>query len=481
MYQLLIGSEERQIMSNTNQKNQKKKNQKSESLRSLLKRPALHVHFVGIGGVSMYSLAVLSEKNGYTVSGSDMFINERCRLLSLSGIPVFTGHSEDNIGSSELIVYSHAISEDNPERIAAKERGVPQVSRAEYLGELMLKYRERIGVSGTHGKSTTVAILERIFTSSGRNPTVLSGAELESGSPIRDGGETLIYEACEYRESFLSFSPSVSLALNLELDHTDCYGNIQELGVAFVKALSRASRLAIINLDDENLKKIYPEINKKTEVVTFGQGAGCEYGYFINSFNEKGYSFSLSHFGSEIGKFELNILGVHNVTNAVAAIVLALECGVPLEQVRGAVAAFSGISRRLECIGNRHGRKIYYDYAHHPTEISAGINTLKMLYKEPLTVVFKPHTFTRTLSLWEDFCNSLSLADRVLLTDIYPAREKPIEGINSRRLAEDIGLNAEYCPDPEVVGRLDSQHIKGPVVLMGAGDLDAVKYDIFNK
>ena len=465
-------------MSNTNQKKTK---QKSMSLRSLLKRRGLHIHFVGVGGVSMYSLAILSEKNGYTVSGSDMFVNERCRLLELKGIPVFACHSEENIGLAELIVYSHAIPEDNPERAAARLRGIPQFSRAEYLGELMLKYRERIGVSGTHGKSTTVAILDRIFTSSGRNPTVLSGAELESGSPIREGGETLIYEACEYRESFLSFSPSVALALNLELAHTDCYENIQQLRASFVKALSRAARLAVINLDDENLKRIYPEIKKKTDVVTFGQGAGAEYSYFINSFNEGGYRFSLSHFGSEIGRFELNVLGVHNVINAVAAIVLSLECGVPIEQVREAVAAFSGIPRRLECIGSRHGRKIYYDYAHHPTEISAGINTLKMLHKEPLTVVFKPHTFTRTLALWEDFCTSLSLADRVLLTDIYPAREKPIEGVNSKRLAEDIGRGAEYCPDPEVLSRLDSQHIKGPVVLMGAGDLDSVKYDIFNK
>ena len=465
-------------MSNTNQK---KKNQKPQSLRTLLKRPGLHIHFVGVGGVSMYSLAVLSEKNGYTVSGSDIFMNERCRLLGISGIPVFAGHSEDNIGSAELVVYSHAIAEDNPERIAAREREILAVPRSEYLGELMLKYKERIGVSGTHGKSTTVAILDRIFSSSGRNPTVLSGAELESGSPIRDGGETLIYEACEYRESFLSFSPSVALALNLELDHTDCYENIQQMSSAFVKALSRASRLAIINLDDENLKKIYPEIKEKTEVVTFGQGSGAEYSYFINSFNEVGYVFSLYRFGSEIGRFELNVLGVHNVTNAVAAIVLSLECGVPVEQVREAVSAFSGIPRRLECIGSRHGRKIYYDYAHHPTEIAAGINTLKMLYKEPLTVVFKPHTFSRTLSFWQEFCNSLSLADRVLLTDIYPAREKPIEGVNSKRLAEDIGRGAEYCPDSEVWGRLESQRIKGPVVLMGAGDLDSVKYDIFNK
>lgn len=468
-------------MSNSRAENRKKTYKKADSLRSLLKRPHLHIHFVGVGGVSMYSLAVLSKRLGYFVSGSDMHMNDRCRLLAEEGIPVFSGHTERNIGGCELLVYSHAVPEDTPERLAACERGITSVSRSEYLGELMLRYRERIGVSGTHGKSTTVALLERIFSSSGRNPTVLSGAELESGSPIREGGDTLIYEACEYRESFLSFSPSVALALNLELDHTDCYRDIKELRAAFVKALSRASRLAVINLDDENLKIIYPEIKKRTEVVTFGQDKESKYSYFINSFNEKGFSFSLFRFGSEIGSFELNIHGVHNVTNAVAAIVLSLECGVPIEQVKDAVAAFSGIPRRLQYIGSRHGRRIYYDYAHHPTEISAGISTLKMVYREPLTVVFKPHTFSRTLSLWDDFRIALSLADRLLITDIYPAREKPIEGVNSKRLAEDIGSIAEYCPDTEVVSRLDSQHIKGPVVLMGAGDLETVKYDIFNK
>lgn len=468
-------------MSNNKPKSQKKKNQNNETLRTLLKKQGLRVHFVGIGGVSMYSLAILSKKTGYLVSGSDIFVNERCRDLTLRGISVNDGHTAECIGDHDLVVCSHAIAEDNPERVIAGERGIMTVSRAEYLGELMLRYRERIGVSGTHGKSTTVALLERIFTSSGRNPTVLSGAELESGSPIREGGDTLIYEACEYRESFLSFSPSVALATNLELDHTDCYENICALRTSFTKALSRASKVAILNLDDENLRKIYPEIKKKTEVVTFGQSAGCEYGYFVNSFNENGYRFSLTRFGSEIGIFELNLLGIHNVTNAVAAIVLSLECGIPVEQVREAVASFSGIARRLEYIGSRHGRKVFYDYAHHPTEIAAGINTLKMVFKEPITVVFKPHTFTRTASLWEDFCTSLSLADRVLLTDIYPAREKPIEGITSKRLAEDIGFSAEYCPDSEVVAHLDSQHIKGPVVLMGAGDLDGVKYDIFNR
>lgn len=468
-------------MSNCSYDVQNGKNKKAGSLRYLLKRRSLHVHFVGVGGVSMYALAVLSKERGYTVSGSDACMNDRCSDLASRGVKIFPYHHGECIGECQLVVYSHAIPNDNPERLEAEKKGILTVSRAEYLGEIMLGYKNRIGVSGTHGKSTTVAMLERIFTSSGIDPTVLSGADLECGSPIKLGGTNLIYEACEYRDSFLSFSPGYALALNLEFDHADYYKDIESLRTSFVKALSRASKAVVLNLDDDNLKLIYPEIKKRTEVITFGQCNECEYSFFITSFNDIGYSFSLLRFGSEIGNFELNILGVHNVTNAVGAIVLALEYGIPIEQVKAAVAAFSGIARRLEYIGNRHGRRIYYDYAHHPTEISAGINTLKALHREPLTVVFKPHTFSRTASLWENFCTALSLADKLLLTDIYPAREKPIEGINSRRLAEDVGQCAEYCPDSEVVSRLDSQRIKGPVVLMGAGNLEKVKYDILNK
>ena len=455
--------------------------EKEKLLHAILRKKRYRVHFVGIGGVSMYALAVLAKNTGADVSGSDTNICERVRKLQEMGITVFCGHSSENPGEAELVVYSHAISDANPELREAERRGILCVSRAEYMGAMMLSYRTRIGVSGSHGKSTTTAMLEHIFTYAGRNPSVLSGSELESGEPYRDGGrDMLIYEACEYRDSFLSFSPSVAVALNLELDHTDYFENIQSLRASFVKALARATSFALVRADDENLAKIIPEIKKKTKTITFGEDTRCDYSYFINSFCNDGFVFTLTHFGIDI-KYKLNLLGVHNVSNAVAAIIVALEMGIAVDVTIEAVESFCGIARRLEYIGTRYGKPIYYDYAHHPTEISASITALKLALKEPLTVVFKPHTFSRTASLWDDFCTALALADRVIVTDIYPAREEPIDGINSKRLAEAIGSTAEYSPDSEVAFKLNEQTHRSAVVLMGAGDMEDIKYEVLNK
>lgn len=454
---------------------------REKQLHAVLRKKRYRVHFIGIGGVSMYSLALLAKGAGADVSGSDSAMCERVRMLSDAGIPVFCGHSAENIGEAELVVYSHAISEVNPELREAESRGVLCVNRAEFMGALMLSYRTKIGVSGSHGKSTTTAMLEHIFTYAGLDPTVLSGSELESGEPYREGNKsTLIYESCEYRDSFLSFSPSVAIALNLELDHTDYFENIASLRVSFTKALARAASFALVRGDDYNLAKIIPEIRRKTRVITFGEDTRYDYSYFINSFCDDGFVFTLSHYGTEI-EYKLNLLGVHNVSNAAAAVIVALELGIPADITVSALESFRGIARRLEYIGDRHGKPIYYDYAHHPTEISATITALKLALKEPLTVVFKPHTFSRTVSLWDDFCEALSLADKVIVTDIYPAREVPIEGVNARRLAEAIGSGAEYSPDSEVCYKLDEQPHRSAVVLMGAGNMDDIKYEVLNK
>ncbi len=461
--------------------NQNRREDREKELYTILKKKRFRVHFIGIGGVSMYGLALLSFGMGAYVSGSDRLPSERVAALSARGIPVFTGHSPENIGEAEIVVYSHAISADNPELVFAKESGRVTVSRAEYLGAVMLGYKNRIGISGSHGKSTTTAMLNAVFEGAERAPTTLSGALLDGGEPFLAGGnEVLIYEACEYKDSFLSFSPTVAVAINLEMDHPDYFENIAHLRDSFTKALSRATSFALISLDDENLKKIIPAVKKKTKVITFGIDPSADYSYFINSFTEYGFVFTVNYKGRR-EEFRLNVPGVHNVANAAAAIAIALEYGIPSPCVSLAIENFSGIPRRLEYIGNRGGRAIYYDYAHHPTEISAAISALKLLSKDTLTVVFKPHTYSRTECLWEDFCSSLSMADRVIVTDIFPAREEPIEGINSKRLAADIGDIAEYSSDAEVVFRLDAQHSKGAVVLMGAGDLENIKYDVLNK
>lgn len=444
----------------------------------IAKDKSKNVHFVGIGGVSMYSLARLTMLLGATVSGSDRAENSRTLDLSMLGADIYIGHRAENAYGATLLVFSHAIPNDNPEILYAESNGIPTVSRAEYLGALMLEYRDRIGVSGSHGKSTTVAILDGIFGLAKANPTTLCGADLPSGSPINPGSsDVMIYESCEYKDSFLRFSPTVSVGLNLELDHTDYFPDIDALKASFAKALDRAELFSLINGDDENLREIKDKIN--CPIITFGSRENNDYRYFITSFSDEGFEFSLSHRGEEMGVFRLNIPGAFNVHNATAAIAVALEFGIDKEIIAEAIKNYHGISGRLEYIGSRYGRPVYYDYAHHPTEISASINALKLLTEAPLTVVFKPHTFSRTKALWQDFCSSLSLADFPVITDIYPAREKPISGITSSRLAKDIGGSAIYCHDDEITKIIDRQ-TEGAIVLMGAGDFEKIKFGILN-
>ena len=437
------------------------------------------IHFIGIGGVSMYSLARLTMQRGARVSGSDREASEHTRLLSLLGAEIRIGHSSEAVEGADLVVYTHAIGEDNPELCEARSRGIPTLSRAEYMAALMIGYRRRIGVSGSHGKSTTVAMLDTIFSRTGGEPSVLSGADLPSGEPLKIGGDSLmIYEACEYKDSFLKFSPTAAIALNLELDHTDYFENIAALRDSFKRAMGRASDFSVVNVDDENLRQIVKQI--KGRVVTFGQGSSADYRYSIVGYGERGFDFTLSRFGSEIARFRLNIPGEFNVSSAVAAIVTALEYGADVDEIREGIDSFGGIARRLERVGRRYNREVYYDYAHHPTEIAASINALKMLTHDLVTVIFKPHTYSRTASLWEDMKAALSLADHLILTPIYPAREEAIEGISSERLAYEIGSRVKFSEDDEILKYLD-RYTDGTIVVMGAGDMEKIKKDVLYK
>ena len=437
------------------------------------------IHFVGIGGVSMCSLARLALYMNVRVSGSDVVESERTAELRELGAKISIGHNSRNVEGATLVVYTHAVHADNPEILEAQRRLIPLVSRAEFMGALMIRYKHRVGVSGTHGKSTTVAMLDQIFSTAGAMPTVLSGASLPAGEPMKIGSDNLlIYEACEYKDSFLRFSPSIAIALNLELDHTDYFKDISSLRGSFISALGKASKCAVVNIDDGNL--VYVAARLKNKVVTYGQSERADYRYRLTGFDECGYRFVVERYGNIIGNFNLALPGAFNVGNAVGAIVAAIEYGIDPDTVREAISSFCGISRRLELVGERFGRPVYYDYAHHPTEIRASINALKILTHDTVTVIFKPHTYTRTKSLWEEFILSLSLADRVILTDIYPAREAPIEGITSQKLAHDIGESAVYLDDNDILSFLDL-HTHGTIVIMGAGDLDEVKEQVLHR
>ena len=450
-----------------------------DGIKKILSSKSARVHFVGVGGVSMYSLARMALRFGVGVSGSDRVVSGRTKDLSLRGAKIFIGHDGSNVNGASLVVYTHAVSEDNSELIAAANLGIPVVSRAALLGALMLEYKCRIGISGTHGKSTTVSMLDGIFAVGLLQPTTLSGAELQNGEPIRVGRNNhLIYEACEYKDSFLSFSPSVAVALNMELDHTDYFPDIKAMRKSYIKALSRAEDFALINYDDENLLEILPNIKCKT--VTFGQNERADWRYLITGFLDSGTEITLYHFGKRELKVRLSLQGVHNAQNAAAAATVALMLGVPKEIVCSALESFRGVPRRLELVGTRQGRRVYYDYAHHPTEIAAGINTLRLSAKDEITVIFKPHTYSRTEALWADFSAALALADHIVLTDIYPAREKPIPGVSSKRLAQDIGDRAVFSSDYDVCSIVDNE-TAGTIIVMGAGGTEKIKDYLIGK
>ncbi len=442
----------------------------NSGLKEILKIRGAHFHFAGILGVSMSSLARLLLSRGYKISGSDARDGALAEKLRREGIGVSRGNTAELIGAADALIYSYAIPPGSEEMLYARERGIPTFSRAELLGELMLPYKHRIGISGTHGKSTTTAMIHRIFSQASFSPTTLSGAALECGEPLSVGGmEYLVYEACEYRGAFLHFSPECAVITSLELDHTDYYPDLAALSDSFLKSTKGATRV-VLNADYPAARCLIPHISGR--IVTYGSSDGVEYRYAVTERTRRGTRFAVCARRESLDFF-LPFVGEHNVANATAAIAVSLEYGIPYTEICTALAGFTGIPRRLEYLFSVDGRVVLYDYAHHPTEIKAAIGTVKELYGE-CTVVFRPHTYTRTRDLWNDMREALSLADYCVLADIFAAREEPIDGVTSQGLAEDIGSGAVYVSMEQISDRV-LKNTRGAILLMGAGALDNVK------
>ena len=317
-----------------------------EKIKEILNDKNAKIHLVGVGGVGMYSLCVLSRKAGYEVSGSDRDISPLCNRLIDSGYDIKIGHSEENVKGAGLVVYSLAVDENNPEMRFAKENGIPRASRAEYLAFVMENYQQRISVSGSHGKSTTTAMLGEIFEKAGLAPTVVSGAALpDTPSPIRIGKkDLLIFEGCEYKDSFLYFSPTATVFTNLELDHVDYFDGLESIKSSFLKAMNIPS-LSVVNIDDENLCELIP--NAKSRVVTFGETREADYKVYAEEWKRGYYRLKIRHEGAYILDACLSVPGRFNAINAAAAATLAFESGVRTDDILAALEGFSGIERRM--------------------------------------------------------------------------------------------------------------------------------------
>ena len=442
------------------------------------------IFFIGIGGINMSSLAHISHVRGYKVGGSDRTCTALTERLAGEGIEIKLGHSADNMIGYDAVVYTVAISEDNPELVYAKEHDLPCISRADFLGYIMTGYSHRIGVSGMHGKSTCTSMLAHVFMDSDADPTVMSGAELsEMGGAYRIGrSENFIFEACEYMDSFLSFYPSIAIVLNIEMDHVDYFHSMEQINASFAAFMDRTllsddDRRAVLNFDDDNVRMLAE--NFAGEVVSFGVNSTSAAYRACNIRYPRGRAeFDVLYEGVFAAHIKLSVPGEHNVYNALAAFAAAHSLGLDVDGIVKGLGSFVGAKRRMELKGKLRGADVYDDYGHHPTEVSSTLAGVAKMGYERVWCVYQPHTYSRTAELIEDFARAFDHADRVVLADIYAARETNTYGVTSARLASLIGEKAEYIDSFEKI----SAHLRANVeegdvvIIMGAGDI----YKVFS-
>ncbi len=439
-----------------------------------------HAHFVGIGGAGMSGIAEVLAQYELTVSGCDLAASDATERLASLGVPVALGHDPGHLDGVDLVVVSSAIAAANPEVAAARERGITVVRRAEMLAELMrLKYG--VAVAGTHGKTTTTSLVGALLTEAGLDPTVIVGGRLRvSGTGARLGrSDYMVVEADEFDRSFLSLMPIVAVVTSVDVDHLDTYRNLDEIGDAFVTFAGRVPFFGQVLLcaDDANAASLLPRLADR-RVVTYGLEPGCELSAAELETRPEGSRFLLRHRDEgDLGRIEIPLPGLHNVRNTLAAIGVARALGVEIPVQARALAAFAGVHRRFERLGSHRGAEVVDDYAHHPTEVAATLAAARQVYpRKTLNAVFQPHLFSRTRDLAADFGRALIAADRVIVTGIYPSRERPVAGVTGELVvaaARAAGHGrVEWCPDWRDVPALLAAIGESDVVLtLGAGDI----------
>ncbi len=440
----------------------------------------IHVHFIGIGGISMSGLAQVLLSKGFTVSGSDNLKSALTEELEKAGAKVFIGQRASNISEDiDLVVYTAAIHEDNPEFARCVELSLPMLSRAQFLGQLMRNYKNAIAVSGTHGKTTTSSMASEILMAADLDPTLSIGGILKSiNGNIRVGGsDVFLTEACEYTNSFLNFFPKIGIILNVEEDHMDFFKDIHEIRESFHKfaKLIPADGILLINHEIEGREIITADLNCPAK--TFGFTPECDYYASDLEIDDHGnYHFNFHTPAGNVQEIMLEVVGKHNVCNALAALAMADFLQIPLETAARGLQAFTGTDRRFEFKGSIGGVNIIDDYAHHPTEIAATLEAAKNYPHQHLWCVFQPHTYTRTKAFLAEFAEVLSKAEHVVLADIYAARETNTLGISSKDLQKEIiklGGDCKYFPSfDEIENFLLENCIPGDLLItMGAGDV----------
>ncbi len=445
---------------------------KADAILDNIKR----IHFVGIGGSGMCPLAEILHSKGYKLSGSDNNESDPLKRIKNLGIPVFMGHSAENVRGVELVVYSAAISKDNPELAEAEKLGIPTMERCDLLGIITRKFDNVIGVSGTHGKTTVSSMLTQTLLMNDKDPTAVIGGRLPmiNANGCAGESENMVCEACEFVDTFLHLSPDQAVLLNIDNDHLDYFKTMDNLVLSFRKFISMA-KTVYLNGDDSLCLKAAEDVD--ADIITFGLDKSNDYYAEDIRPGNMGMCFKVYNSKGNLGELELSIPGQHNVYNALATLAVCDNMGIPFEGIKSAIESFSGAGRRFERLGEFEGITLVDDYAHHPTEIKATLTAAKKLNHNNVIAVFQPFTFSRTALLKNEFIEALNIADHVILTPIMGSREINTYGISSADIA--AGLKSAICVEDfdGVVEAIEKTAKAGDIVItMGGGDIYKAAY-----
>jgi len=446
------------------------------------------IHFVGIGGIGMSGIAEVLHNLGYLVSGSDSRESETTRRLASLGVRVVIGHQAENLGEADVVVRSSAVGQENAEVAAARQRLVPVIQRAEMLAELMrMKYG--VAVAGTHGKTTTTSMVATVLARGGLDPTMVIGGRLNAlGSNAKLGrGDFLVAEADESDGSFLKLSPTIAVVTTIDAEHLDYYRDLAHIQDTFVEFINKVPfyGMAVLCLDQENIQAILPRVEKR--YVTYGLRSQAD--VLARDVEFAGMTSACRVFwkGELLGRLALNVPGLHNVYNALAAVVVGMDLDLRFEVIRDALAEFTGVDRRFQVRGEAGGITVVDDYAHHPVELKATLNAAKDGFGRRVIAVFQPHRYSRTQALLGEFSTAFYQADRLFVTEIYPAGEAPIPGVSGRQIADGVAghghRHVTYVADKsELAKAVLDQAAPGDMVLtLGAGDVWRVGEEILDR
>ena len=442
---------------------------------------ARHIHMIGIGGSGMCPIAELLLSRGYKVTGSDRNDNANVKRLRELGVTVYNEHIGDNIQGADLVAYSAAVPESNPEMVAASENNIPKMERSELLGAITRCYDNVIGVSGTHGKTTVSSMITQILLINKQNPNAVIGGKLPmaNSSCVVGESETLVCESCEFVDSFLQFSPDITVLLNIDDDHMEYFKTMENLKNSFKKFVSMGKN-CYANGDDADVKDVISTLDSK--VITYGFDEGNDYHPQNIKPGKYGYCFDVVKNGEVVGSLEMHAPGKHNIYNGLVSFAVCYDMGVSPSGIADALSKFTGAGRRFEFIGESKGITVVDDYAHHPTEMMATLQAAKTLDYKKVIVVFQPYTYSRVALLRDGMIEALSVADKVFMTPIVAAREENVYGVKSENVTDalpDAQVVADYN---ELADKMIAAANDGDLIItMGAGDIYKVAHIILEK